>query len=99
MPGSGGSVSGVVAEIGREAVEDLIEVGLHPCEAGRLQEDLRRAGIEPMAWIVNQSFAATATRDPILGHKAEAERIWLEEVDRLSRQMAVVAWQTEPVSP
>lgn len=67
-------------------------------EAGRLQEDLRRAGIEPMAWIVNQSFAATATRDPILGHKAEAERIWLEEVDRLSRQMAVVAWQTEPVS-
>lgn len=67
-------------------------------EAGRLQEDLRRAGIEPMAWIVNQSFAATATCDPILGHKAEAERPWLEEVDRLSRQMAVVAWQTEPVS-
>lgn len=67
-------------------------------EAGRLQEDLRRAGIEPMAWIVNQSFAATATRDPILGHKAEAERPWLEEVDRLSQQMAVVAWQPEAVS-
>ncbi|MCT4780402.1 MULTISPECIES: arsenical pump-driving ATPase [Exiguobacterium] len=67
-------------------------------EAGRLQEDLRRAGIEPMAWIVNQSFAATATHDPILGHKAEAERPWLEEVDRLSQQMAVVAWQPEPVS-
>lgn len=67
-------------------------------EAGRLQEDLRRAGIEPMAWIVNQSFAATATRDPILGHKAEAERPWLEEVDRLSQQMAVVAWQPEAIS-
>lgn len=67
-------------------------------EANRLQEDLRRAGIEPMAWIINQSFAATATRDPILSHKAETERVWLEEVGRLSRQLAVVAWQPRPVS-
>ena len=27
-------------------------------EAARLQEDLRRAGITPFAWIVNQTFAA-----------------------------------------
>ena len=67
-------------------------------EADRLQKDLRRAGIEPMAWIVNQSFAATTTRDPILGYKAEAENVWLEEVNRLSQKMAVVAWQPEPVS-
>lgn len=67
-------------------------------EAGRLQTDLRRAGIEPMGWIVNQSFAATATQDPILAHKAEAEQYWLKEVSRLSQQMAVVAWQPEEVS-
>ena len=30
-------------------------------EAARLQEDLRRAGIEPFAWVVNQSFAASET--------------------------------------
>ena len=34
-------------------------------EAARLQADLRRADIEPFAWIVNQSFATDAVRDPV----------------------------------
>ena len=39
-------------------------------EAERLQNDLARAGITPYGWVVNQSFAATATKDPILGQRA-----------------------------
>jgi arsenite-transporting ATPase len=34
-------------------------------EAARLQADLRRAGIEPWAWIINNSVAATALTSPI----------------------------------
>jgi hypothetical protein len=30
-------------------------------EAARLQEDLRRAGIEPWAWVINNSLAAAQT--------------------------------------
>ena len=33
-------------------------------EAARLQEDLKRAGITPYAWVINQSFCATDTKDP-----------------------------------
>ena len=43
-------------------------------EAAQLQADLRRAGIEPFAWIVNQSFASDDIRDPVLRDRG-AERI------------------------
>jgi hypothetical protein len=42
-------------------------------EAARLQEDLRRAGIEPWAWVVNASLAATGTRHPLLAARAATE--------------------------
>ena len=51
-------------------------------EAAHLQEDLRRAGIEPWAWVVNQSVAAATTRDPLLLARATAEQPWLDEVAR-----------------
>lgn len=35
-------------------------------EAGALQDDLRRAGIEPYGLIINKSMAATGTREPLL---------------------------------
>ena len=35
-------------------------------EAARLQEDLKRAGITPYAWVINQSFCATGTKDSVL---------------------------------
>jgi arsenite-transporting ATPase len=34
-------------------------------EAARLQADLRRAGIEPWAWIINNSVAAASLTSPI----------------------------------
>ncbi len=35
-------------------------------EAASLQEDLRRAHIEPFGWVINQSFAESGSRDPLL---------------------------------
>lgn len=35
-------------------------------EAANLQADLRRAGIEPWAWVINESVAATAPSSPRL---------------------------------
>ncbi|MBY0394366.1 MAG: AAA family ATPase [Novosphingobium sp.] len=42
-------------------------------EAARLQEDLRRAGIDPWAWVVNASLAATGTTHPVLAARAATE--------------------------
>ncbi|MDA8360177.1 MAG: arsenical pump-driving ATPase [Actinomycetota bacterium] len=49
-------------------------------EAGALQADLRRAGIEPAAWVVNQSLAASAVSDPVLAARAAAERSVIGEI-------------------
>ena len=42
-------------------------------EAEELTEDLRRAGIHPWAWVVNNSVAAAQTTDPLLLRRAAAE--------------------------
>jgi arsenite-transporting ATPase len=42
-------------------------------EAAALQEDLRRAGIEPWAWLVNQSVAAARPRCALLRSRAASE--------------------------
>ncbi|HLO96603.1 MAG TPA: arsenical pump-driving ATPase [Burkholderiaceae bacterium] len=65
-------------------------------EAAQLQEDLRRAGIEPWAWVVNHSVAATATRSPLLRARAARERPFIEAVARRhARRHAVVPLQAE----
>ncbi|HEX6904366.1 MAG TPA: arsenical pump-driving ATPase [Thermoanaerobaculia bacterium] len=65
-------------------------------EAADLQSDLRRAGIEPFAWVINQSFAATATEDAVLVSRGRHERAYIDEVRAsLARQTAVAAWQAE----
>ena len=70
-------------------------------EAAHLQDDLRRALIEPFAWVINQSFAASDTRDPVLRARAGAEAQYIEEVRaHLASRMAVVAWRAvAPVGP
>jgi|CXWL01.1.fsa_nt_gi arsenite-transporting ATPase len=71
-------------------------------EAERLQADLRRAGIEPWAWVLNRSLAAAVTsdpvqRDPVLRRLAQAEHRHLARVrDDLAPRLAVVPWQVEP---
>ncbi|MFN7086679.1 MAG: arsenical pump-driving ATPase [Burkholderiales bacterium] len=60
-------------------------------EAAGLQADLRRAGIEPWAWIINNSLAATATRSPLLRQRALNEVAQIEDVaTRYARRHAVV---------
>lgn len=52
-------------------------------EAAHLQADLRRAGIEPWAWVVNQSLAASGPRSALLRQRAQLE----------ARELAAVAHQ------
>lgn len=70
-------------------------------EAARLQDDLRRAGITPFAWIVNQTFAGAGFRDPILRERGQRELPYIAEVrDHHSRRMAIIPWNpTELVGP
>jgi len=65
-------------------------------EAGALQDDLRRAGIEPFAWVINGSLAAAQPRDPVLRARAAAEVSQIREVkDRLARRVALIPFQAE----
>lgn len=54
-------------------------------EAANLQADLRRAGIEPWAWIVNNSVAATRVSSPLLRQRALNE---LREIDAVATRYA-----------
>lgn len=70
-------------------------------EAAALQADLRRAGIEPFAWVVNQSFAGCGTSDPLLRLRARNEEPFIREVaSQHSRHAALVPWVAEePAGP
>jgi arsenite-transporting ATPase len=62
-------------------------------EAAQLQADLQRAGIAPYAWVVNQSFALTASLDPALQCKAAQEQPYLREVaEKHARRAIVLPW-------
>jgi arsenite-transporting ATPase len=66
-------------------------------EAAQLQEDLRRAGIEPFAWVINQSLAAADTSDPLLLARAAAERPPIRRVqEQLASRVAIVPLLVEP---
>ncbi|HCL3404747.1 TPA: arsenical pump-driving ATPase, partial [Pseudomonas aeruginosa] len=68
-------------------------------EAVNLQNDLRRAGIEPWAWVVNNSLAAAHPRSPLLIQRASREIPLIAEVrDKHSKLFALTATQLqEPV--
>ncbi len=60
-------------------------------EAALLQGDLRRAGIEPWAWIINNSVAATAVSSPLLRARATRELPFIDAVaTRHAKRYAVV---------
>ena len=65
-------------------------------EAAHLQDDLRRAGIEPWGWIVNSSLAAADTTHPLLRLRAISELGQIAKVrEHLAKQFAVVPMQAE----
>jgi arsenite-transporting ATPase len=68
-------------------------------EAASLQADLRRAGIEPWAWIINNSVAAARPRSPLLRQRAHNEMAEVDAVATIyARRYAVVPLlKDEPV--
>ena len=65
-------------------------------EAQALQADLRRAGIEAFAWIINQSLAVSGTRDPLLRLRAKNELSYIREVLAANEGRAVLLpWTRE----
>ncbi len=62
-------------------------------QAAALQDDLRRARIEPYAWLVNKSLLATATRDPLLHARLEGEKKQIERVRaQTTHEVFMVPW-------
>jgi arsenite/tail-anchored protein-transporting ATPase len=65
-------------------------------EAEQLEEDLLRADIRPWAWVINQSLAASATRDPVLLERGACERPFIEHVaGNLAKHVALLPWQAD----
>jgi len=54
-------------------------------EAAQLQSDLRRAGIEPWAWVINGSLAMARPSSPLLRQRAQAE---VTQIDVVQKQHA-----------
>lgn len=68
-------------------------------EAANLQADLRRAGIEPWAWVINNSLAATSTTSSLLHQRALNELREIKTVaEQHSKRYAIVPMQVnEPI--
>ena len=67
-------------------------------QAEALQEDLRRAHIEPFAWVVNRSLAASGTRDPLLTARLSGERRQFARIaNGLAHRLFVIPWSPTPL--
>ena len=65
-------------------------------EAAHLQQDLRRAEIEPYAWVINRSLAATEVTDPLLRARAEEEKAQIATVSsKHAHRVYLVPWAAE----
>jgi len=64
-------------------------------QAAALQDDLRRAHIEPYAWVLNKSVLAAGTRDPLLAARLAGERKQMQRLfTGLARRLFVLPWLT-----
>ena len=62
-------------------------------EAERLQNDLVRAGIQPFAWVINQSLLASGTGDPLLVQRGAQEAAYIGRVaGELARRCVLIPW-------
>ena len=59
-------------------------------EAAALQDDLQRAGIQPWAWVVNNSVAAARPESALLRQRAVTELPYVEQVARVASRVAAV---------
>jgi arsenite-transporting ATPase len=66
-------------------------------EAAQLQRDLRRAEIEPYAWVINQSLVPLAVTDPVLRGRQSHEAKFIQEViTEHAQRAAIIPWQIDP---
>lgn len=66
-------------------------------EAAKLQADLRRAEIEPFAWVINHSLVPLEVTDPGLVHRRHHELQFVDEVcSTLAGRTVLVPWQLDP---
>jgi len=68
------------------------------CEALRLEEDLKRAGIAAKWWIINSSLYHTGTTNRMLAAKASNEIEWINKVDEhTDGKFAVIGWSPDEI--
>ena len=66
-------------------------------EAAQLQRDLRRAEIEPYAWVINNCLSPLNVTDPLLVERQKHEAKYIKEVvTEQATRTALIAWQIEP---
>ncbi|EJT6769559.1 arsenical pump-driving ATPase [Escherichia coli] len=65
-------------------------------EAANLQQDLRRAEIEPWAWVINSSLAAAKPSSPLLVTRASRELPLINDVaEQFAKRIALTPLQNE----
>jgi arsenite-transporting ATPase len=65
-------------------------------EAAALQEDLRRAGIEPHAWVVNRALSGSGASDPLLRQRMAGEAAQIDRLKAgLAQRLFLLPWQAE----
>ncbi|ALT79867.1 arsenical pump-driving ATPase [Paucibacter sp. KCTC 42545] len=66
-------------------------------QAAALQEDLRRASVEPYAWVLNKSVLAAGTQDPLLAARLAGERKQIARMNAgLAKRLFTLPWLTVP---
>ena len=66
-------------------------------EAAGLQEDLRRAGIEPFGWVINKCLTPSGTHDPLLRLRLARERTQIARVQNgLAKRAFMIGWRSKP---
>jgi arsenite-transporting ATPase len=66
-------------------------------QAAALQDDLRRAGIEPYAWVLNKSILAAGTHDRLLSARLAGEQKQMERIAAgLAKHTYIVPWLIRP---
>jgi arsenite-transporting ATPase len=66
-------------------------------QAAALQDDLRRARIEPFAWVLNKSVLTAGTDDPLLQARLAGERQQIERLSTgLAKRLYALPWLTVP---
>ncbi|MCA3243001.1 MAG: arsenical pump-driving ATPase [Rubrivivax sp.] len=66
-------------------------------QAAALQDDLRRAHIEPYAWLLNKSVLAAGTHDPLLAARLAGERRQIGRLQGgLAKRLFALPWLATP---